>query len=261
MPRHTLEILWQSDRLVAVLKPAGLATIPGRAETTSVLEELAAQLNLPCIGTADPRIRVVHRLDKETSGVLLFAKDRDAQRHLSHQFQNNTIHKEYVAICAGHPEHREGEIDLPLCASPASPERMIISEAHGRPARTLYKVEESFGEYHYVRAFPKTGKTHQIRVHLKAVGLPLAVDPLYNRPAPGSRKPHADAVPGLYLSAFKRGYRPTAGEEERPLIDRLTLHAEKLKFANVAGEEVEIVAALPKDFRATLNQLRRHGRR
>src|SRR6185437_583692 len=102
-----LEILWTSDDAVAVSKPAGLATIPGRGETDSVLERLAGQLGLPDRGTADPRLRVVHRLDKETSGVLLFAKNIDAQRHLSHQFQNNTISKEYLALVTGRPPEKE----------------------------------------------------------------------------------------------------------------------------------------------------------
>src|SRR6476659_6411202 len=99
----TLPILFADADLVAVNKPAGRATIPGRGETDSVLETLAAQLNLPCAGATDPRIRVVHRLDKDTSGVLLFAKHVDAQRHLSHQFQNNTIEKKYLAIIGGKP--------------------------------------------------------------------------------------------------------------------------------------------------------------
>lgn len=247
-----LPILWQTNRLVAVLKPAGLATIPGRAETDSVLEQLGRQLNLPCGGIADPRVRVVHRLDKETSGVLLFAKDRDAQRHLSEQFQNNTIAKEYLAIVAGHPDAESGEIDAPLAVHRSSRQRMTISEANGRPARTLWKLEDRLGSYSLLRVFPKTGKTHQIRVHLRSVGLPLAVDPLYN---PVRAPTHA----GIYLSSFKRDYRRHG--EERPLIERLTLHAEKLRFENLDGTSVEVTADPPKDFRAALNQLRRHGRR
>src|SRR3954466_8075660 len=96
--RDGLEILWSDADAVAVNKPAGLATIPGRGETDSVLERLARQINLPSSGTTDPRIRVVHRLDKDTTGALLFAKNVQAQRHLSHQFQNNTVEKEYLAI-------------------------------------------------------------------------------------------------------------------------------------------------------------------
>ncbi len=248
-----LRVLWSDDDLVAVTKPAGLATIPGRAETDSVLERLAAQLGLPHTGTSDPRVRVVHRLDKDTSGVLLFAKNIAAQRHLSHQFQNNTIEKEYIALVNGRPGEREGDIDAPLAPHPSSPQRMTVSR-QGRPARTLWRVEETFRDFALLRCFPKTGKTHQIRVHLKHAGLPLAVDPLYNPPPPGT-------APGVRLSQFKRGYRPTRGEEERPLIERLTLHAHRLTFTNLNGENVTIEAELPKDFRALLNQLRRHSRR
>jgi 23S rRNA pseudouridine1911/1915/1917 synthase len=248
-----LTVLWSDANLVAVNKPAGLATIPGRGENDSVLERLAAQLGLSHTGQQDPRVRVVHRLDKDTSGVLLFAKNVDAQRHLSHQFQNNTIEKEYLAVVHGRPSEGEGDIDAPLAPHPTNPKRMTVFK-HGRPARTLWRSEETFRDFALVRCFPKTGKTHQIRVHLKHVGMPLAVDPLYNPPKPGTE-------PGVRLSQFKRDYRLTRGEEERPLIERLTLHAHRLTFANVDGARVTVEADLPKDFRALLNQLRRHSRR
>ena len=249
-----LEILQETADWVAVLKPAGLATIPGRGETDSVLERLGRQLGIPSSGTADPRVRVVHRLDKETSGVLLFAKNAATQRHLSHQFQNNTIDKEYLALVAGRSQQSEGDIDAPLGRHPTDPLRMTVTKHGGRPARTTWKVEESFRGFALLRCFPKTGKTHQIRVHLKYIGLPLAIDPLYN-PVRGA-KPQ-----GLMLSALKRDYRPARGEEERPLIARLTLHAHRLAFTNVSGERVTIEAELPRDFRAALNQLRRAGGR
>jgi 23S rRNA pseudouridine1911/1915/1917 synthase len=248
-----LTILWSDANLVAVNKPAGLATIPGRGESDSVLERLAAQLGLPHAGSNDPRVRVVHRLDKDTSGVLLFAKNVDAQRHLSHQFQNNTIEKEYLALVHGRPSEPEGDIDAPLAPHPTSPKRMTIFK-HGRPARTLWRVEETFRDFALVRCFPKTGKTHQIRVHLKHAGIPLAIDPLYNPPRSGS-----DGA--IRLSQFKRDYRPTRGKEERPLMERLTLHAHRLTFAHLDGTRVAIEAELSKDFRALLNQLRRHSKR
>jgi 23S rRNA pseudouridine955/2504/2580 synthase/23S rRNA pseudouridine1911/1915/1917 synthase len=244
LPPPKLDILLDTPDLAAILKPAGLATIPGRGETTSALEQLAAQLGLPCSGTADTRLRVVHRLDKDTSGVLLFARHIDAQRHLSHQFQNNTVQKEYLALVAGRATQDEGEVDARLAPNPNNPKQMSVSK-HGRPALTLWKVEQRFRTHTLLRVFPKTGKTHQIRVHLKHAGMPLAVDPLYN---PGAKP--------LLLSTLKRDYRPTRGEtEERPLIARLTLHAEKLRFKDLGGAEVELVAPLPKDFRATVNQL------
>jgi 23S rRNA pseudouridine955/2504/2580 synthase/23S rRNA pseudouridine1911/1915/1917 synthase len=252
-----LQVLFADANLVAVAKPAGLATIPGRGERDSVLERLAAQLNLPHAGTDDPRVRVVHRLDKDTSGVLLFAKNVTAQRHLSHQFQNNAIDKEYLALVAGRPGAAEGDIDAPLAPHPTSPKRMTVFK-HGRPARTLWRVEETFRDFALLRCFPKTGKTHQIRVHLKHAGMPLAIDPLYNPPRPMAAR---GAEPGIRLSQFKRDYRPTRGEEERPLIARLTLHAHRLTFANLDGQPITIEAELPRDFRAVLNQLRRHSRR
>jgi 23S rRNA pseudouridine955/2504/2580 synthase/23S rRNA pseudouridine1911/1915/1917 synthase len=248
MTTDQLEILFRDHNLVAVFKPAGVATIPGRGESDSILEQLGRQLNLPSAGEADPRVRVVHRLDKDTSGVLLFALNRAAQQHVSHQFQNNTVEKEYLALVRGRPAEKEGVIDAPLAPHPTSAKRMAVVKRGGRPARTQWRVEESFRGFTLIRCFPKTGKTHQIRVHLAHIALPLAIDPLY-----GSSQP-------ILLSQFKRDYRPTRGETERPLIARLTLHAEKLRLTNLDGQPIEIVAPPPKDFRATLNQLRRHAR-
>ncbi len=247
-----LSILFDDPSLIAINKPAGLATIPGRAEKTSCLEEIAAQSNLPHTGQSDPRIRVVHRLDKDTSGVLLFAKTIEAQRHLSHQFQNNTIQKEYLALVIGRPTEQSGEIEGNLAPHPSSRDRMVVSK-QGRPARTHWEIAETFRGLTLLRVFPKTGKTHQIRVHLKHIGLPLAIDPLYNPVGAG-------APVGLFLSTIKRDYRAKRGEEQRPLIERLTLHAEKLRFVHPTGNETEIVAPLPKDLRATLNMLQKYGR-
>ena len=257
MARHDpLDILHESRDWLAVMKPAGLATIPGRAETDSVLERLGRQTGLPSSGAEDPRLRVVHRLDKGTSGVLLFAKHVAAQRHFSHQFQNNQAQKEYLALVRGRPHTAGGSIDAPLARHPASKERMAIVRHGGRPALTEWTVEETFLDISLLRVFPKTGKTHQIRVHLASIGLPLAIDPLYNAPRGPGQTPT-----GLLLSTFKRGYRAAPGEPERPLIDRLTLHAEKLRFRDLGDAPVEVVAPMPKDFRAVLNMLRKYARR
>ena len=252
--KDDLDVLWSDDDYVAVAKPAGLATIPGRGEGDSVLERLGRQLGLRSSGTADPRLRVVHRLDKDTSGLLVFAKNVAAQRHLSGQFQNNLVEKEYVALVSGRPTDAEGEIDAEIGPHPTARLRMAVLKHGGRPARTPWKVEETFRAYTLLRVFPKTGKTHQIRVHLRHIGLPLAIDPLYHPPRPGTPA-------GIFLSAFKRDYRPTSGQPERPLMDRLTLHAERLRFMLPNGERKELTATVPKDLRALLNQLRRHSRR
>lgn len=250
MPQFTaLPILNDDDDLVAINKPAALASIPGRGEKRSVLEALAEQLNLPCAGASDPRLRMVHRLDKETSGVLLLAKNLPTQRFLSEQFQNGKVQKEYLALVGGRVGGEAGEIKAAIGPHPTSRDRMAARK-DGKPALTEWKVVERFRNYTLLRCFPKTGRTHQIRVHLLSIGLPLAVDALYN---PRSSN-------GLFLSSFKRDYRPTRGEDERPLIARLTLHAEKLTFEHPAKGKLCIEAPLPKDFRAALNQLRNHGR-
>lgn len=248
-----LTLLHQSDRLVAVDKPPGLAVIPGRGELTSALQVLAEQLGLPCRGTADPRVRVVHRLDKDTSGVLLFALDTAAQRHLSHQFQNNQVRKEYLALVQGRVGGERGTIDAPVAPHPTDRHRMCVTK-HGRPALTEWQVERRFRTATLLRVFPRTGKTHQIRVHLQSIGLPLLIDPLYN--------PRSGPV---YLSRIKPGYRPPRDHEERPLMGRLTLHAERLVVrdptAPADGPPVllDLHAPLPKDFRALLNQLGKLG--
>lgn len=237
-----LELLHEDDDIVIVNKPAQLAAIPGRAETDSVIERLSRQLSLPMSGQADPRLRVVHRIDKDTTGVMLFAKHFDAQRHLSHQFQNNTVTKEYLALVGGRVEQDQGSIEAPIAPHPTMRDRMAISK-HGRPAKSDWKVEQRLRHFSVVRVFPKTGKTHQIRVHFLHIGHTLAIDPLY-----GSADP-------IFLSAYKRHYRPTKGQEERPLIARLTLHAHRLRFVHPNGTDMQVEAPIPKDLRATIAQL------
>jgi 23S rRNA pseudouridine1911/1915/1917 synthase len=246
-----LRILHEDDSVVAIEKPAGLATIPGRGETDSALEAIGRQLGLATSGQDDPRVRLVHRLDKETSGVLLFAKSLEAQRHMSHQFQNNTIEKEYLALVCGRMTEQEGMIDLPLAVDPYNKKRMAVVKK-GRRALTLWRVEQAYRQGALLRVFPKTGKTHQIRVHLKAIGHPLMVDPVYN--------PTARERAGVWLSEFKRGYRAKAGEPERALIERLTLHAERLRFVHPDGRQIEVVCEPPKDFRSAVSALGKFAR-
>jgi 23S rRNA pseudouridine1911/1915/1917 synthase len=241
MPKTpALTILFEDSDVIAIDKSAGLSAIPGRDDSESALEILRNQINL--------RALVVHRLDKDTSGVMLFAKHTAAQKHLSQQFQNNTIEKEYLALVAGKAPQDKGEIDAPIGVHPTSPKKMTVLKKGGRPARTLWKIEQRFRNFTLLRVFPKTGKTHQIRVHLAHIGLPLAIDPIY--------LPQAGPI---FLSHFKRDYRFKNSHEERPLIARLTLHAHRLQFENLNAESIVIESPLPKDFRATLTQLTRFG--
>lgn len=237
-----LTILYEDEDVIAVNKPSGLAAIPGRGETDSVLERLSRQTGLACKGQTDPRLRVVHRLDKDTTGVILFAKHLDAQRKLSHQFQNNTVLKEYIAIVSGRLADEQGTVDAPIAPHPTQTDRMAVVKK-GRPAKTEWKVESRPKRFTVVRVFPKTGKTHQIRVHFAHIGHPLAIDPLYGTDTP------------LFLSNYKRGYRPARTEQERPLIDRLTLHAHRLGFVHPNGNSMTLEAPYPRDLRATIYQL------
>jgi 23S rRNA pseudouridine1911/1915/1917 synthase len=186
-PHNFPDILVDTPDYIAVNKPPHLAVIPGRAEPDCLLHALARHLNLPHTGQQDPRLRVVHRLDKDTSGVILFAKNISAQRHFSEQFQNNTVQKQYLAITAGKPSPEQGTIEAPLAVHPTQKDRMTVSRLTptGRPAKpavTAYQLESRLGPLSLIRCFPKTGKTHQIRVHLAHIHCPLAIDPLYGSP-------------------------------------------------------------------------------
>jgi len=257
-----LDLLHRDDHVIAVDKPAGIPTVPARGQPPSLIKRLALQIGLPAKGEADPRVRALHRIDQDTSGVVLFALDRPTQQFISHQFQNNSLQKEYLAIVAGSVTEESGQIDAPLDRDPKDFRRMSVPRrARGKRALTQWKVEERFRLFTLLRVFPKTGKTHQIRVHLAHIGHPLAVDPLYGVASRAqSADVEAQTLPGLMLSSFKRGYRAKGSEGERPLIGRLTLHAAKLAFTHPAGQLLEIEAPLPRDFRATLNQLRKYGR-
>jgi 23S rRNA pseudouridine955/2504/2580 synthase/23S rRNA pseudouridine1911/1915/1917 synthase len=248
-PKDRLEILFEDADVVAISKPAGLAAIPGRDEQDTVLERLSGQLGIPCAGSADPRLRVVHRLDKETSGVLVMAKNVAAQRALCAQFLKGEVAKEYLAIVYGRPTASEGIIDKPIGHHPSSPRQMAIVK-NGKPAVTAWRLEKRLGPFALVRCFPRTGRTHQIRVHMKSIGLPLAVDTLYTEWSAGQ--------PGIFLSKLKSDYRPSR-HEERPLIGRLTLHAEKLSFRHPDGRVIALECPPPKDFRAAVMQLGKLG--
>ncbi|HZV02067.1 MAG TPA: RluA family pseudouridine synthase [Planctomycetota bacterium] len=239
-------VLYEDERCLACAKPAGTAVIAERGSAEAPF--LGAVLHhLMQRGGAPPRPRVIHRIDKETSGVVLIAKDRDALRALSEQFEGREVAKEYLALVQGEPaeEQDSGEIDLPIGPSERGGRKQRTGGKEAKPARTTWEVAERFRGFTLLRVRPETGRQHQIRVHLEAIGFPLAVDPLYG------------GAEGLLLSKIKPGYR--AKEKETPLIGRLSLHAAKISFRSPAGHEVEVAAPLPHDFEVALKQLRKYA--
>jgi 23S rRNA pseudouridine1911/1915/1917 synthase len=238
-PATSPAILFSDEALLVVDKPAGLLSAPGRSGD-DVRTALRA---VGLVGQGDP-VRLVHRLDRETSGVLVFARTLSAQRSLTAQFHARTVEKTYLALVNGYVA-TDGEVDLPLQIDRGGG-RVRVHERRGKPAVTRFRVLQRVAGNTLLECRPLTGRTHQIRAHLSAMGHPLAVDPLYGG---------AEAV---YLSHYKQGYRPSARHEERPLIARLTLHALRIAFEHPdSGQRVTFEAPIPKDLRATLNQLSR----
>lgn len=237
----TYELLYEDDCLIVVGKPAGLLTIPDRmGNKDSLLGMLEKKYG---------KVFVVHRLDRETSGVLCFARTEQAHRHLSMQFERHTTDKFYFALVDGVLHHEEGEIDKPIGEHPTAAGKMTVTNS-GKPSLTFYRVAERFKRYTLAEVLIKTGRTHQIRVHFQSIGYSLAVDALYGRRA------------AFYLSEIKgKSYKSGKhSEEERPLMERTSLHAARLRLDHpVTGERMEFIAELPKDFAAVLSQLRKWG--
>lgn len=238
-------IIFEDNDLLVVNKEPGILTLPDRFkpdEFPSVYRDLSKKYG---------KIFIVHRLDKETSGTICFAKNEAAHRHLSMQFEHRKSQKFYWALVQGILQEKEGLIDAPIAEHPANDGSMCIHRS-GKPSSTSYKVLEEFKGFSWVEAQIHTGRTHQVRVHFKHIGHPLAVDPLYNH----ERK-------ALYLSEIKqRGFRLGKWvEEEQPLLSRVPLHAARLILAHPSTEsEIALESPLPKDLKAVLNQLRKWGK-
>lgn len=171
-PAAPLEILHEDAQLVAVNKPAGLLSVPGRG--AHLADCLMSRLLM-----VFPDTLLVHRLDRDTSGVMVFALTPHAQRHLSQQFQNKTARKAYVARLDGRLDPKTGTVDLPLIVDwPNRPRQMVCHET-GKPSQTDWRVLRHEEGATRVRLSPKTGRTHQLRVHMQALGHPILGDPLY----------------------------------------------------------------------------------
>ena len=242
----TFEVLRENPSVLFVSKPPGIAVSAERwaKEAPHLLGMLRRRYGAEEVG-APLRPRLAHRLDRDTSGVLAVALTTEAERELRTQFEDREAEKTYLALVDGEVPGEEGSVDLPIGEDPRRPGRMQTDPKEGKEAFTAYRVEERFRGFTWLRVRPRTGRTHQVRVHLAARGFPLAVDPFYGR-----RK-------ALFLSEIKPGYRRRSGGVEKPLLARTALHALSLAV-RVAGERVEVEAPLPEDLSRTLRALRRY---
>ncbi len=239
MPHYkAVEILYRDPRLVVVNKPAAILSIPGRDGSPSLVEMLR--------DTLGAEVYIVHRLDRDTSGVLLFALDAKTHRILSEQFAARRVRKTYLAIVRGTPAMTEFNITFPL---KIGQKNLVKVDPAGKPSETVCRVIEGFGRYSFLEIEPLTGRQHQIRVHLAAAGHPLLVDPEYGSPDPFTIR---DIKPAAVMSD-SRG----AGA----LLRRTPLHAATLEIrAPDSDAPMTFQAAMPKDMRATLQQLRKWSR-
>jgi 23S rRNA pseudouridine955/2504/2580 synthase/23S rRNA pseudouridine1911/1915/1917 synthase len=231
------DILYEDSDLIIVNKPAGLLAIPDRFNTAlpSLVKILEAKLG--------QKIWVVHRLDRETSGIICFAKNEAAHKYMSKLFEARDVSKFYIGLVNGRMINTEGTIDKPIAEHPAINGKMIAAKK-GKPSVTVYKVLEQWPLYSLVQFQIHTGRTHQIRVHLQSIGHSLVCDELY-----GDGRP-------FFVSAIKRKYRLSDKEEaEKPLLSRLALHAWKLEFMKEDGTKISVEAPLPKDIAACVKQL------
>ena len=228
-------IIFSDDDVVVVNKPSGMLSIPDREGKGTSLKELLKQ--------KFDEIYTVHRLDRDTSGIVIFARNEAMHRHLSMQFENRETEKYYNALVLGSPSNPEGTINEPIAEHPNKKGQMTVYK-RGKESITDYKVLESFKMFSWMQFRIHTGRTHQIRVHMKHLGHPVVCDDLY-----GDGKP-------IFISQIKKNYKLSQHEdEERPMLNRLALHASELKIKGAGTKIYHFEAPLPKDMRAIVQQL------
>ena len=237
MSRQLFTIIFENSNFVVVDKPSGLLSIPDREGDELSLKRM--------LKDKYGEIFTVHRLDKDTSGLILFANNEETHKYLSQAFEERTVEKYYLGIVKGALQEKEKTIDEPIAQNTVKKTQMIIHK-RGKESVTEYRVIEEFRKYSFVEFRIHTGRTHQIRVHMQYIGHPIICDEIYG-----------DGEP-VYLSSIKKNYNLSKNElEERPLLNRLALHACKLTLSDADGKKYNFEAPLPKDMSALLQQLRK----
>lgn len=229
-------ILCEDNDIVVVNKPAGLTVHPGAGRPHGTLVDILIADRPQMIGVGEsPRWGIVHRLDRDTSGVMVVAKSRRAHEVLSARFKEHSIHRVYLALVRGEPRRDSGTVDTPLGRHPTDRKRMSVRTDKPRTAVTHWRIKERLSGLTLLEVRPETGRTHQIRVHLASIGLPVAGDPTYGK----TRKIQTSMDPRA-----KRALK---------LLTRQALHAAELGFDHpVTGSPLNFSAPLPKDMEAAL---------
>ena len=223
-------VIFENDNYVVVNKPAFIATLEDRHEPLNLLA-LARQFY--------PDAQVCHRLDKETSGALAIARNPEAYRHLSIQFEKREVIKRYHAVADGLHQFSDFLVDAPILKQD---DGIVRISKEGKPAETWFNALKSYRMHTLVECKPVTGRMHQIRIHLAVSGAPIMGDTQY-----GGKL--------FYLSQVKRGFNLKKGTEEEPFLKRMALHAFALSFLDVDGSRIEVEAAYHKDMAALVKQL------
>jgi 23S rRNA pseudouridine1911/1915/1917 synthase len=221
-------IAYEDADLLVIDKPAGLVVHPARGHRTGTLSQLLADT---AAGGPDPqRAGIVHRLDRDTSGLLVLARSDEAHRRLRRALADRRVTREYLALVHGRPPSRSGTIEAPIGRDPRVRTRMAIGGALPREARTHFQIERPLGAFTLLRLRLDTGRTHQIRVHLQAIGHPVAGDPEY-------------------------GPRGGADDSGTLGLERQFLHAARLSFAHpFTGAPIDVLSPLPGDLQAALER-------
>lgn len=224
-------ILWEDKDFFVLNKPPFLSTLQDRNDPVNLLG-LAKQYSSDA--------QACHRLDKDTSGAIAFAKNPEAYRHLSMQFEHREVSKIYHAVIDGIQNFKDELVDAPIVKMDDGIAK--ISKREGKPAQTYFTSLRSYRFHTLVECRPVTGRMHQIRVHLAFLKAPITGDEQYGG------KP-------FFLSSVKRGFNLKKATEEQPLINRMALHAYALEFTNLTGDKVRVEAPYPKDMQALIRQL------
>jgi 23S rRNA pseudouridine1911/1915/1917 synthase len=246
-----IEVIHDDPALTVVNKPPGMVTHPAKGNWSGTLVN-AIQFHYDTLSTlaGENRPGIVHRLDRDTTGLLVVVKDEVAHRRLALQFEHRQVHKEYLALVYGAPQRDGDYIEQPIGFHPAVREKMAIRapEDGGKPAVTFYEVLERFRGFALVRCRPQTGRTHQIRIHLNHIGHPILADKLYSG---------RDRVTLGEIAGPDRVRTLAPEEAEEVLIDRQALHAHRLRFQHpTTGQELDLTAPIPADIERTLRALR-----